>query len=109
MSRPISRNRAPGSSSFAMRSRAVSLPALCCFAFFDAPAAARRKLNRSALTRNALREHLRRLEILELEERDGKGYLSPQDTRELSGWESEAAWPENNQGRCLSVPVCSPG
>jgi metal-responsive CopG/Arc/MetJ family transcriptional regulator len=57
-------------------------------------AARRTKLNRSALIRNALREHLRRLEIRELEERDRKGYqVSPQDGDELSGWESEAAWP----------------
>ena len=57
-------------------------------------AARRTKLNRSALVRNALREHLRRLEIRELEERDRKGYQTrPQDGDELSGWESEAAWP----------------
>jgi hypothetical protein len=37
-------------------------------------AAGRTKLNRSALIRNAVREHLRRLEIQELEERDRKGY-----------------------------------
>jgi metal-responsive CopG/Arc/MetJ family transcriptional regulator len=57
-------------------------------------AARRTKLNRSALIRNALREHLRRLAIRELEERDRKGYqTSSQDGNELSGWESEAAWP----------------
>ena len=57
-------------------------------------AARRKKLNRSALIRDALREHLRRLEIRELEERDRKGYrVSPQDGDEVSGWESEAAWP----------------
>jgi len=57
-------------------------------------AARRTKLNRSALIRNALREHLKRLEIRELEERDRKGYqVSSQDGDELSGWESEAAWP----------------
>jgi len=57
-------------------------------------AARRTKLNRSALIRNALREHLRRLAIRELEERDRKGYqASSQDANELSGWESEAAWP----------------
>ena len=57
-------------------------------------AARRKKLNRSALIRDALREHLRRLEIWELEERDRKGYqVSPQDGDEVSGWESEAAWP----------------
>ena len=57
-------------------------------------AARRTKLNRSALIRNALREHLRRLDIRELEERDHKGYrVSPQGGDELSGWETEAAWP----------------
>jgi metal-responsive CopG/Arc/MetJ family transcriptional regulator len=57
-------------------------------------AARRTKLNRSALIRDALREHLRRLEIRELEERDRKGYQAwPQTDDELAGWESEAAWP----------------
>lgn len=57
-------------------------------------AARRTKLNRSALIRNALREHLKRLEIRELEERDRKGYqVRSQDGDELSGWESEAVWP----------------
>ena len=57
-------------------------------------AARRRKLNRSALVRAALREHLRRLEILELEERDRGGYQArPQTADELAGWESEAVWP----------------
>ena len=57
-------------------------------------AARRSKLNRSALIREALREHLKRLEIRELEQRDRKGYeLGPQQDDELPGWESEAAWP----------------
>jgi metal-responsive CopG/Arc/MetJ family transcriptional regulator len=57
-------------------------------------AARRKKLNRSALIRNALREHLRKIEVAELEERDRKGYqISSQDSDQLSGWESEAAWP----------------
>jgi len=52
------------------------------------------KLNRSALIRDALREHLRRLEIRALEERDRQGYaLSPQSGDEARAWESEAAWP----------------
>jgi metal-responsive CopG/Arc/MetJ family transcriptional regulator len=57
-------------------------------------AARRTKLNRSALVRAALREHLRTLEIRSLEERDRQGYERvPQD--EAGGaWESEAAWPE---------------
>jgi metal-responsive CopG/Arc/MetJ family transcriptional regulator len=37
-------------------------------------AARRAKRNRSALIRDALREHLRRLEIQALEERDREGY-----------------------------------
>jgi metal-responsive CopG/Arc/MetJ family transcriptional regulator len=61
-----------------------------------ADAAARRtKLNRSALIRQALHSHLRKLEIAELEQRDRKGYEARgADDRELSGWESEAVWPE---------------
>jgi metal-responsive CopG/Arc/MetJ family transcriptional regulator len=56
-------------------------------------AARRTKLNRSALVRNALREHLRRLQIRELEERDRKGYQSNPQGEELTDWESEAVWP----------------
>jgi metal-responsive CopG/Arc/MetJ family transcriptional regulator len=57
-------------------------------------AARRTKLNRSALIRDALREHLRRLEIRELEERDRKGYAAGRrEDESMSGWESEAAWP----------------
>jgi metal-responsive CopG/Arc/MetJ family transcriptional regulator len=57
-------------------------------------AARRVRLNRSALIRDALRDHLRRLEILELEERDRKGYRSrPPVPAELAGWEPEATWP----------------
>ncbi|HLH19120.1 MAG TPA: ribbon-helix-helix domain-containing protein [Bryobacteraceae bacterium] len=51
--------------------------------------------NRSALIRDALREHLHRLEIHELELRDRAGYLKqPPDERECAVWDSEAAWPE---------------
>ena len=57
-------------------------------------AARRTKINRSALIRDALREHLKRLEIRELEERDRKGYeIAPREDHALSGWESEAVWP----------------
>jgi metal-responsive CopG/Arc/MetJ family transcriptional regulator len=57
-------------------------------------AARRTKLNRSALIRDALREHLRRLEIREMEECDRKGYAVAREAPgELSAWESEAAWP----------------
>ena len=58
-------------------------------------AAQRTKRNRSALVRDALREHLRRLELRASEERDRKGYSrqSPADA-EARGWESEATWPD---------------
>ena len=58
-------------------------------------AAKRTKRNRSALVRDALREHLRRLELRASEERDRQGYSrqSPADA-EARGWESEATWPE---------------
>ncbi len=58
-------------------------------------AARRTKQNRSALVREALRQHLRRLEILELEERDREAYLRiPQDLAKAKMWEAEAVWPE---------------
>lgn len=51
--------------------------------------------NRSALVRDALREHLRTLEIRAKEERDRQGYsLQPETADESSVWESEAAWPQ---------------
>ena len=55
----------------------------------------RTKRNRSALIRDALRSHLKKLAIQELEMRDRKGYeAGPGHSGELSGWESEAIWPE---------------
>lgn len=57
-------------------------------------AARRTKRNRSALVRDALREHLRRLAIRDLEERDRAGYSKQRKTRDdVSRWESEAVWP----------------
>jgi len=58
-------------------------------------AAKRTRQNRSALVRDALREHLRRLELRASEKRDRQGYArqSPPDA-EARGWESEATWPE---------------
>ena len=57
-------------------------------------AARRTKRNRSALVRDALREHLRRLAIRDLEERDRIGYSKPRRTRrEANSWEAEAVWP----------------
>jgi metal-responsive CopG/Arc/MetJ family transcriptional regulator len=58
-------------------------------------AAKRTGRNRSALVRDALREHLRRLELRVREERDRQGYSrhSPAD-EEARDWESEATWPQ---------------
>jgi metal-responsive CopG/Arc/MetJ family transcriptional regulator len=57
-------------------------------------AARRMKRNRSALVRDALREHLKRLEVRSREERDREGYAKRPQAREDSGlWEAEAAWP----------------
>ncbi len=60
----------------------------------DDEAARRTKQNRSALVRDALREHLRRLEAQTREERDLEGYTrQPQSRHESHAWEAEAAWP----------------
>ena len=57
-------------------------------------AARRTKRNRSALVRDALREHLRRLEVRAKEQRDREGYTrQPQAPDEALVWEAEAAWP----------------
>ena len=55
----------------------------------------RKKTNRSALIREALREHLKRVEMRELEDRDRRGYEKrPQDPVEFAIWEKEAVWPD---------------
>ena len=57
-------------------------------------AARRTKRNRSALVRDALREHLQRLEARAKEERDRQGYSrQPQAPDESLVWEAEAVWP----------------
>ncbi len=56
-------------------------------------AAKQARLNRSALIREALREHLKRLQILELESRDRRGYREQPDATG-DCWERVAAWPE---------------
>ena len=58
-------------------------------------AARRMKLNRSALIREALRAHLKNLDIRERELRDRKCYeAGPGDSGDQSAWEAEAIWPE---------------
>jgi metal-responsive CopG/Arc/MetJ family transcriptional regulator len=57
-------------------------------------AARQTRQNRSALVRDALREHLRRLELRASEERDREGYSrEPQARGESQVWEAEATWP----------------
>ena len=57
-------------------------------------AARRMGRNRSALVREALREHLRKLEIRAKEQRDREGYSKkPHEPDESLLWEAEAEWP----------------
>lgn len=57
--------------------------------------ARQRKMDRSALVREALREHLKRLERKGDERRDRLGYKKHPDTEDFSGWEAVAAWPKD--------------
>jgi metal-responsive CopG/Arc/MetJ family transcriptional regulator len=57
-------------------------------------AARRTGRNRSALVRDALHEHLQRLELRAKEELDRRGYSrKPQKRDETRPWEAEAACP----------------
>ena len=57
--------------------------------------ARRLKVNRSALIRDALREHLRRLRTRQREDADRRGFETHSDAGDdLAGWERVAAWPE---------------
>jgi metal-responsive CopG/Arc/MetJ family transcriptional regulator len=59
-------------------------------------AARRLKQNRSALIREALREHLDRLSTREREERDRAGYARiPEAAEDMAVWEKVAEWPED--------------
>ena len=49
--------------------------------------------NRSELVREALREHLRQIEMRAREERDRKGYLKRPTAGKNAAWEAVAAWP----------------
>jgi metal-responsive CopG/Arc/MetJ family transcriptional regulator len=58
-------------------------------------AARKARVNRSALVRKALREHLKRIRIQEMEAQEREGYRKhPQDPDEIAAWEQIAAWPE---------------
>jgi metal-responsive CopG/Arc/MetJ family transcriptional regulator len=53
------------------------------------------KVNRSSLIRDALREHLRRLRVADLERRERAAYeQTPEDPAEFAAWDEVAAWPE---------------
>ncbi|HEV2175811.1 MAG TPA: ribbon-helix-helix protein, CopG family [Terriglobia bacterium] len=58
-------------------------------------AAQRAGVNRSVLVREALREHLQRLRIRDIEARDRRGYREhPAAGSEVAAWERVASWPE---------------
>jgi metal-responsive CopG/Arc/MetJ family transcriptional regulator len=53
------------------------------------------KVNRSALVREALRQHLLKLEVADQEARDREGYQKqPSQHHDALQWESIAAWPD---------------
>lgn len=57
-------------------------------------AARRTKKNRSALIRDALRDHLQQLKLQVQEKRDRQGYKrNPSSGDELRLWNKEAVWP----------------
>lgn len=58
-------------------------------------AAKRHNVNRSALFRDAVREHLKRLRTKALEEREEAGYAAHPDSEDEGAvWEREAVWPK---------------
>ncbi len=55
------------------------------------------KLNRSALIRQALHAHLKKLRIQELEERERRAYEAmPHTPHEYGPWEGIALWPKDS-------------
>jgi metal-responsive CopG/Arc/MetJ family transcriptional regulator len=62
----------------------------------EADRAARRlKVNRSALVRAALQQHLKRLQTVDRESRDREGYRRhSQNHDDLTAWDGAAAWPD---------------
>jgi Arc/MetJ-type ribon-helix-helix transcriptional regulator len=57
-------------------------------------AARRLKVNRSALIRDAVREHLERLRYRELERQERDAYERiPDDPGEFAAWDKVASWP----------------
>lgn len=61
-------------------------------------AARKLKTNRSALFREALKAHLKRLETSDRERRDREGYLRyPDSLDEPAVWNKVADWPDLNE------------
>lgn len=58
-------------------------------------AASRNRQNRSSLVRDALREHLRRLDTQAKEKSDREGYSKQPQESEAGVWDGEAVWPED--------------
>lgn len=57
-------------------------------------AAQSRRVNRSELVREALREHLKRLATREREQRDRDGYERRPSSLNEGLWDEVAAWPD---------------
>ncbi|MHB8655677.1 MAG: ribbon-helix-helix domain-containing protein [Terriglobia bacterium] len=58
-------------------------------------AAKRARVNRSALIRQALREHLSGLRAREAEARDRRGYRErPEISGDIAAWEQVSSWPQ---------------
>jgi metal-responsive CopG/Arc/MetJ family transcriptional regulator len=57
-------------------------------------AARRHSINRSALVRAALREHLKRLSVIDRERRDREGYEHRPVGRDEFAWDKVTAWPD---------------
>jgi metal-responsive CopG/Arc/MetJ family transcriptional regulator len=58
--------------------------------------ARKKHVNRSALIREALRAHLKRLHYQELEKQEREAYRQkPEDRGEVALWEGVADWPED--------------
>lgn len=57
-------------------------------------AARRRRVNRSALVREALRAHLARLATVDREERDREGYGRRPDESGDVTWDNLTSWPD---------------
>ena len=70
-------------------------------------AARRQRTNRSALVREALRDHLKRLAAAEREQRDREGYeRRPVRRGEFDTWETVAAWPDEWHGVKSASAAC---